>query len=66
MATLAGLKNHKENILALEVASWRLKSKAVWIVLGDANTKFFQKYASARRNVNAIWELEDGDGNTLV
>ena len=39
---------------------------AVWIALGDANTKFFQQYASARRNVNAIWDLDDGDGNTLV
>ena len=56
----------KEKILELEATSWRLKSRAVWISLGDANTIFFSEYASARKNVNAIWDLDDGDGNTLV
>ena len=50
----------------MEIVSWRLKSRAVWIALGDANTKFFQKYAFARRNVNAIWDIDDEEGNTLV
>ena len=50
----------------LEATSWKLKSRSVWMALGDENTKFFQKYANAHRNVNAIWDLDDGDGNTLV
>ena len=33
---------------------------------GDANTKFFHAYASARRNSNAIWSLNDKNGNLVI
>ena len=32
---------------------------------GDANSKFFHSYASARRNTNTIWSLNDKDGNPV-
>ena len=44
--------------------TWRLKSRALWIEQGDANTKFFHSFASARLNNNTIWELSDGAGNS--
>ena len=62
---LVSIKNRKEKILANEVLSWRLKIQAIWIDQGDANTKIFHNFASARRNVNSIWELLDGDGNSV-
>lgn len=37
----------------------------IWASLGDANTKFFHSVASARRNQNAIWGLEDEGGNMI-
>ena len=44
---LTELKKRKDEILSIEVASIRLKSRAIWIALGDANSKFFHHYASA-------------------
>ena len=37
----------------------------IWASLGDANTKFFHSVASARKNHNAIWGLEDEGGNMI-
>ena len=44
---------------------WWLKSRAIWIALGDANTKFFHHFASARRNVNVVWDLVDHAGKSI-
>jgi hypothetical protein len=58
---------HKKNkILAHEEATWRLRSRAIWIEKGDKNTSFFHKYASQRRNHNTIWDLTDDDGNAAI
>jgi len=35
----------------------------LWIVVGDQNTKYFQKFANYWKIFNIIWELEDGQGN---
>jgi mannosylglycoprotein endo-beta-mannosidase len=50
------------NLLAKEGVTWRLKSRAVWLAKGDSNTKFFHKYANFRKNLNAIWEVDNHDG----
>ena len=52
---LLSLKARKASLLVFKDSSWRLESRAVWIKLGDANTEFFQNFASARRNGNSIW-----------
>ena len=37
-----------------------------WALQDDANTKFFHAVASARKNHNAIWSLEDEAGNLVI
>ena len=36
-----------------------------WASLGDSNTKLFHSIASARKNHNDIWGLEDEGGNMI-
>ena len=38
----------------LEEASWRLKSRELWLKEGDRNTDFFHKMANSHRRRNAI------------
>uniref|UniRef100_M1D672 Uncharacterized protein n=1 Tax=Solanum tuberosum TaxID=4113 RepID=M1D672_SOLTU len=40
-----------------EEASWRQKSRALWLKQRDNNTKFFQRIATARRRYNTIDKL---------
>ena len=37
---------------------WRLRSRAIWIQEGDANTKFYHKFANGRKAINTIWQLQ--------
>ena len=37
----------------------------VWATLGDSNTKFFHSIASARKNHNSIWGLENEEGSVV-
>ena len=43
----------------------KLKSRALWICEGDANTKKIHSYSSARRNSKTIWSLNDNEGNLI-
>lgn len=54
----------KGELLLHEEQTWRLRSRAIWIKEGYKNTGFFHKYASSRKNVNAIWYLEDETGKS--
>lgn len=49
-------------LLLKEEASWRLKSRAIWLREGDRNSKFFHNFANARRRKNSIWKIEEGNG----
>eukprot|EP00253_Pinus_taeda_P022096 PITA_22096 len=59
------LEKRKHILLLREEASWRLKSRALWLKEGDRNTKFFHNFANARRRKNSIWKIEDGNGGFL-
>jgi hypothetical protein len=49
--------------LKKEEQEWCLKSRALWIKVGDNNTKLFHQFANYRRNLNTIWEIKDEEGN---
>ena len=49
-------------ILIVEEATWRPRSRSIWLSSGDKNTKFFHKYATLRRYQNTIWDIEDETG----
>ena len=40
---LVDIQNRKEKLITHEVLTWRLKSRAIRIEQGDANTIFFSK-----------------------
>ena len=63
--SLTLLRSKKKKLLDHYLLTWQLKSRAKWAMYGDSNTKFFHAMASGRRNHNAIWSLEDDDGNCI-
>ena len=63
-AWIRELERRKHSLLAIEEATWRLKSRAIWLKEGDKNTKFFHRYANKRRDT-IIWEFKNEEGNML-
>jgi hypothetical protein len=41
------------------------KEGAIWLKVGDDNTKFFHHFAKPRKNINSIWKITKED-DTLV
>lgn len=62
MDCIKSLDHDKAILLQNEEAIWRLKIRALWISLGDRNTKFFHSYANQRKVHKAIWEVSDANG----
>ena len=52
------LKGDIEQLAALEEISWRQKSRALYVKVGDNNTRFFHKLANSHRNSNQIKRIE--------
>eukprot|EP00253_Pinus_taeda_P005605 PITA_05605 len=63
---IADLSRRKLQLLKLEESTWCLKSGALWLGMGDRNTKFFHKFANHRRELNAIWRISDGTGGFFI
>ena len=59
---LISLKAELKKMLDHELYSARFQSRITWASNGDANTKFFHAVASAHKNHNAIWSLQDESG----
>ena len=60
------LQEKKNKYWAHELTTLRLNSRALWLKEGDANTKFFHLFASAKRNSNTIWSLNGQDGISVT
>eukprot|EP00253_Pinus_taeda_P013627 PITA_13627 len=45
--------------------SWRLRSRAIWMLEEDDNTKFYHKFANGRKAINTIWQLPNEQGHPL-
>jgi hypothetical protein len=55
------LANTKEDLLDWEESKWRQKSRAVWLVEGDNNTRYFPNFAKIRNTTNTIYSIKNGD-----
>ena len=65
LSTLKALQLDLKKLRDHEILSAKLKSRMIWATLGDSNTRFFHSVASARKNHNTIWGLENEEG-TMV
>ena len=59
------LERHRNQILLAREEEWRLKSKAIWLKVGDENTRFFHNFAKGRKSANTIWSLKDEEGREV-
>lgn len=41
-----------------------MSGRAISVQQGDANTKFYHKFANGRKAINTIWQMQDGQGGT--
>ena len=56
----------RSQILKDREESWRLRSRAIWLLEGDNNTKFYHKFANGRKAINTIWELVDAQDHIVT
>lgn len=56
----------RSQILKEREESWCLRSRAIWLVEGDNNTKFYHKFANGRKAINTIWELQNAQGQMIT
>lgn len=56
------LEKQRSKILLDKEEEWRQESRAIWLLAGDENTKFFHNFAKGRRTMNTIWKLKDEEG----
>eukprot|EP00253_Pinus_taeda_P016512 PITA_16512 len=52
----------RAKILKEKEESWPLRSRAIWMLEGDENTKFYHKFANGRKAINTIWQLQNDQG----
>ena len=50
------------NLLSQQELYWKQRAKQFWLVSGDANTKYFHQFASARKRKNSFDKLKDECG----
>lgn len=62
---ITSLYSAREKILKDRKESLRLRSRAIWMKEGDANTKFYHKFSSGRKAINTIWQLQNAQGQVV-
>ena len=56
------LAEELEQLLQMEEIHWAQRSSINWLMFGDRNTSYYQKFASARKLRNRIGKLKDDQG----
>eukprot|EP00253_Pinus_taeda_P026516 PITA_26516 len=56
------IEAQRAKILLAQEETWRLRSRAIWLQVGDGNAKFFHKFENRRKASNTIWQLPSEDG----
>ncbi|XP_074352031.1 uncharacterized protein LOC141691191 [Apium graveolens] len=59
-------KDKLHELLLHEESYWKQRAKTFWLAEGDANSKFFHAYASARRKTNFISKLRVDGGDFVT
>ena len=62
MQQINKLRGKINDLLHHENFFWRQRSRTIWLLVGDMNTKFFHKRASQRHRKNQIDGLRDEEG----
>ena len=62
---LKTLESKKDSLLLKEEKLMRLKSRALWLEVGDKNTKTFHSFSSHRKNINTIFEIRNRQGSMV-
>jgi hypothetical protein len=62
---LKSLEAWKIAWLEKEEVEWRQRSRAIWLEVGDNNTKFFHQYVNYRKCINTISEIKNDEGITV-
>ena len=62
---LKKMESKKDSLLLKEEKLMHLKSSALWLEVGDKNTKFFHRFSSHRKNINTIFEIRNSQGNMV-
>jgi hypothetical protein len=55
------LECKKKDLLDREEATWKLKSRSLWIKEGDKNT-IFSQVCNYEKHINTIWEIMHPNG----
>ncbi|KAA3472611.1 reverse transcriptase [Gossypium australe] len=66
MARLIDTRIHLNMEIDKDEMYWEQRARVNWLQLGNKNTTFFHKYASARRKVKTINGLEAADGQEVT
>jgi hypothetical protein len=63
---LRNLEARRRKIMEYQEATWRLKSRAIWLANGDENTKLFHAFSKGLKVVNIIWSLKDQEDRLVT
>jgi hypothetical protein len=59
------VQQHLQTMLHREEEHWRLKSRNLWIKVGDSNTSFFHNQAQSRRKNNIVTTITSSIGKQI-
>jgi hypothetical protein len=65
LTKLRELEAERSKLLLEKELDWCIKSKAIWLDVGDQNTNFFHNFTNHKKTRNTIWKLSNQDGTKV-